>query len=99
MYTTDDNPSGEKRLPDKNRRTVLLVQDARNGDAVAFHQLVDLYQPSIFRMVYYRIRSKMDAEDITQDVFLKAYENLGKLKSADVFRSWLYRIAANRGRE
>ncbi len=96
MAAMDDNPSGEKRLTDKTRRTDLLVQNARKGDPVAFHQLVDLYQPSIFRMVYYRVRSKMDEEDITQDVFLRAYENLGRLKSAVVFRSWLYRIATNR---
>jgi RNA polymerase sigma-70 factor (ECF subfamily) len=38
----------------------------------------------------------MDAEDLTQDVMLKAYRNIGRLKSSEVFRSWLYRIAVNR---
>ncbi len=76
-----------------------LVEQARAGDSVAFHRLVDQYQPEIFRMIYYRTRSKMDAEDITQDVFLQAYKNLKRLKSAAVFRSWLYRIAVNRVRD
>ena len=50
-------------------------------------------------MIYYRSRSKMDAEDLTQDVMLKAYKNIGRLKSPEVFRSWLYRIAVNRVRD
>ena len=47
-------------------------------------------------MLYYRTRSQMDAEDLTQDVFLRAYKHLARLQSAAVFRSWLYRIAVNR---
>lgn len=50
-------------------------------------------------MLFYRTRSKMDAEDLTQDVFLKAYKNLAGLKSPAAFRSWLYRIAVNRLRD
>ena len=50
-------------------------------------------------MIYYRTRSQMDAEDLTQDVMLKAFKHLGRLKSAEVFRSWLYRIAVNRVRD
>jgi RNA polymerase sigma-70 factor (ECF subfamily) len=79
--------------------TVALVEKARAGDQTAFHRLVDHYQPEIYRMIYYRSRSKMDAEDLTQDVMLKAYKNIGRLKSPEVFRSWLYRIAVNRVRD
>jgi RNA polymerase sigma-70 factor (ECF subfamily) len=57
---------------------------------------VDQFQPGIYRMIFYRTRSAMDAEDLTQDVMLKAYKNIGRLKSSEVFRSWLYRIAINR---
>jgi RNA polymerase sigma-70 factor (ECF subfamily) len=76
--------------------TVDLVEKAQNGDRTAFHRLVDQFQPRIYRMIFYRTRSRMDAEDLTQDVMLKAYKNIGRLKSSDVFRSWLYRIAINR---
>lgn len=79
--------------------TVELVEKARAGDQTAFHRLVDHYQPEIYRMIYYRSRSQMDAEDLTQDVMLKAYKNIGRLKSPEVFRSWLYRIAVNRVRD
>ena len=50
-------------------------------------------------MLYYRTRSQMDAEDLTQDVFLKAYKHLVRLQSPVVFRSWLYRIAVNRAND
>jgi RNA polymerase sigma-70 factor, ECF subfamily len=72
------------------------VEKAQNGDQTAFHRLVDQFQPEIYRMLFYRTRSEMDAEDLTQDVMLKAYKNIGRLKSPEMFRSWLYRIAVNR---
>jgi len=50
-------------------------------------------------MIYYRTGSKMDAEDLTQDVFLRAYKHLRRLQTPKVFRSWLYRIAVNRVRD
>lgn len=76
-----------------------LVVQARNGDRQAFHRLVDHYQPQILRMIHYRTRSRMDAEDLTQDVFLRAYKHIGRLEAPALFRSWLYRIALNRVRD
>jgi RNA polymerase sigma-70 factor (ECF subfamily) len=75
---------------------VQLVEEAQAGDQLAFHRLVDHFQPEIYRMLYYRTRSQLDAEDLTQDVFLRAYKHLARLQSPVVFRSWLYRIAVNR---
>ena len=73
-----------------------MVERARAGDRLAFNHLADRFQPEIFRMIFYRTRSQMDAEDLCQDVFLKAFRNIRGLKSPAVFRSWLYRIAVNR---
>jgi RNA polymerase sigma-70 factor (ECF subfamily) len=76
-----------------------LVEKARSGDRVAFNRLVDRFQPEILRMIYYRVRPQAEAEDLTQDVFLKAYRNIKGLREANRFRSWLYRIAVNRVRD
>lgn len=76
-----------------------LVERARDGDRTAFEQLVSLFQDSIFRMVYYRTRSRMDAEDLTQEVFIKAFENLSNLRDLERFRTWLFRMAINRVRD
>lgn len=75
------------------------VIKARSGDRLAFHQLVDRFHPAVYRMIYYRTRSRMDAEDLTQDVFLQAYKHMGKLQSPEKFRGWLFRIALNRVRD
>ena len=89
----------DERSKNSTFPAIELVEKAQAGDQTAFHRLVDHFQPEIYRMIYYRSRSKMDAEDLTQDVMLKAYKNIGRLKSPEVFRSWLYRIAVNRVRD
>ena len=73
-----------------------LVKKAKAGSRSAFTELVDLFQDDIFKMVFYRIRTQMDAEDITQEVFMQAYKNLSGLKKVDRFKSWLFSIAVNR---
>ena len=76
-----------------------LVEQARAGNRAAFEQLVGLFQGDIFRMAYYRTHSSMDAEDLTQEVFMQAFKNLSRLKTAERFRSWLFKIALNRVRD
>ncbi len=76
-----------------------LVEKARSGDRVAFNRLVDRFQPEILRMVYYRVRPHAEAEDLTQDIFMKAYRNIKNLREPNRFKSWLYRIAVNRVRD
>jgi RNA polymerase sigma-70 factor (ECF subfamily) len=76
-----------------------LVEEARAGSRRAFEQLMGLFQEDIFRMTYYRTRSSMDAEDLTQEVFTQAYKNISRLKAVDRFRSWLFQIAMNRIRD
>jgi RNA polymerase sigma-70 factor (ECF subfamily) len=73
-----------------------LVKQARDGKCLAFDQLIDRYQGDIHRMIYYRIRARMDAEDLTQDVFIRAYRSISRLREPERFRGWLYRIAVNR---
>jgi RNA polymerase sigma-70 factor, ECF subfamily len=73
----------------------ILVRQAADGDRRAFEELMEMYQGSIFSMVYARTQSRTDSEDLVQEVFLKAYRNLGTLNNAEVFKSWLYRIAVN----
>ena len=73
-----------------------LVMQARDGNRPAFDQLIDRYQGDIHRMIYYRIRARMDAEDLTQDVFIRAYRSISRLREPNRFRSWLYTIAVNR---
>jgi RNA polymerase sigma-70 factor (ECF subfamily) len=63
---------------------------------LAFERLIDRFQGDIYRMIYYRVRARMDAEDLTQDVFIRAYRNIFRLREPDRFRGWLFTIAVNR---
>jgi RNA polymerase sigma-70 factor (ECF subfamily) len=87
------------RAPGTGSQVTSLVKEAKAGSRTAFEQLVDLFQEDIFRMVFYRTRSTMDAEDLAQDIFMQAFKNLSGLKAVDRFRSWLYSIALNRVRD
>jgi len=84
---------------DTSTQLVLLVNQAKDGSRSAFAQLADQFQADVFRMVYYRIRSRVDAEDIAQDVFLKAYQKISSVKDASRFRGWLFSITLNRIRD
>ena len=86
-------------MPDTSANLVSLVKQAGQGNRSALAQLADRFHEDIFRMVYYRVRSRVDAEDITQDVFLKAFQKISSIKDASKFRGWLFTIALNRIRD
>jgi len=73
-----------------------LAGKARNGNRMSFQELVSMFQEDIYRLAYYRTYSQMDAEDITQEVFVQAYRKLKSLNDTQRFRAWLYSIAVNR---
>ncbi len=74
-----------------------LVQRAVNGDQAAFTQLYDMHFDRIYRYIYVKVHSQAAAEDLTQDVFIKAYEAINSYKWRDLpFTAWLFKIAHNR---
>jgi len=83
----------------KTQQEKTWVKLAKDGSREAFEQLAGHYYGDIFRMIYYRTQRRMDAEDLTQEVFLKAYKGLGGLTDEDHFKGWLFRIAVNRVRD
>src|SRR5262249_40714408 len=72
------------------------IEQARAGDRAAFTALVDVYWGRIFRWLRGMTRCSHLAEDLTQDVFLKAWTALASFEPGTSFRAWLFRIAANR---
>ena len=72
-----------------------LVQAAKQGDVGAFEQLVKRYDRNIFRIAQHITQNREDAEDVVQDAFLKAYENLDQFQGNSKFYTWLVRIAVN----
>ena len=76
-----------------------LVDLAARGDREAFERLVARFWGDIFRLAYYRTSSRDDAEELAQDIFMKAFNNIGGLKEPEKFKSWLYSIGLNRIRD
>lgn len=72
-----------------------LIERARAGNRQAFAALVDAYWPRIFRWLHGMSGNTHSAEDLTQEVFLKAWSSLSTFQGADGFRAWLFRIASN----
>lgn len=72
-----------------------LVFQARSGNKKAFEKLVELSQNRVFAVAYGITGIRQDAEDIAQDVFVKAYKGIGGLKNETTFYHWLIRIAVN----
>jgi RNA polymerase sigma-70 factor (ECF subfamily) len=71
------------------------LRRAREGDAEAFAALAEWYWPRVYRWLYGLTRRCHIAEDLTQDVFLKAWAALPALRDERTFRPWLFRIARN----
>jgi len=72
-----------------------LVLAAKAGDVSAFEDLVRRYDRNVFRIAQHITQNREDAEDVVQDAFLKAYENLGQFQGQSKFYTWLVRIAVN----
>jgi RNA polymerase sigma-70 factor (ECF subfamily) len=72
-----------------------LVRKAKSGDARAFGRLYDATLDRIYRYVFFRVTDTELAEDLTSQVFLKAWENLRRYKPGGPFVAWLYTIARN----
>lgn len=72
-----------------------LVAKSRQGDVDAYNLLVSRWERRVFNYILRLVGDREDAQDLSQDVFLKAYQNLGKLDDPSRFAPWLFRIAHN----
>lgn len=72
-----------------------LVERAQRGDKRAFELLVGKYQRRLGRLIYRFVRNAAEAEDLTQEAFIKAYRALPAFRGDSAFYTWLYRIGIN----
>ncbi len=72
-----------------------LVKQARDGDYGAFEKLFDRHRVLVYRFAYQMTSRRDDAEDIVQEAFVRAYQNLHRYRDEAKFTTWLLRIATN----
>lgn len=73
-----------------------LVARAKGGDSAAFDELVRTYRPRVYALALHLTGQASDADDITQDAFLKAYHKLPEFEGRSEFFTWIYRITLHR---
>jgi len=81
---------------DGGDKTDRLVKRAQAGDRGAFSDLVRRYRARIYALTLHLTGSRAEADDITQDVFTRAFQQIGTFAGRSEFFTWLYRIAVNR---
>ena len=73
----------------------LLIDRAQQGDREAFRQLVERSNVEVYRLAYDMTRNHHDAEDLSQEVFIRAYRSLDRFRREAKWSTWLYRITFN----
>jgi RNA polymerase sigma-70 factor (ECF subfamily) len=73
----------------------LLVRRIQSGDAAAFRELVERYKQNVYYLALDLSGNHHDAEDLSQEVFIKAFRGFGRFKSGAKISSWLHRITVN----
>ncbi len=77
---------------DPDVRLMLRVQ---KGDSAAFHELVERYRDKVYQQIYLRVMHREEAEDLTQEVFLRVFRHRKRYKPTAKFVTWLFHIVRN----
>ncbi|MBV4357993.1 RNA polymerase sigma factor [Pinibacter aurantiacus] len=75
---------------------ILLIQGLQQKEEKSFEELVNNYKNKLYNTVLGLVQNEMDAEDITQEVFIQAYESIQSFKGDSKLSTWLYRIAISK---
>lgn len=75
-----------------------LVERARAGDAAAFARLYEQVYQDLYRFALYTLKNPSDAQDMVSDTVADAFASIGKLRSCEAFRGWIFKILANKCR-
>jgi RNA polymerase sigma-70 factor, ECF subfamily len=89
--TTDPDWEKDKKRAEEKE----LVEAAKKGNLVAFEKILYAYEKPIFSYVYRLVRQKEEAEDLTQETFVKLYQHIDAVDVEKNFRAWVYKIATN----
>jgi RNA polymerase sigma factor (sigma-70 family) len=86
----------EKQFSDKTLADFKLIDIANEtNNQKAYHELMKRYKKSVYHVILKMVRNADDTEDLTMEVFAKAFKNLHKFKKDFAFSTWLFRIASN----
>lgn len=82
-----------------DEEVAVLVKKSRRGNTDAFGELVEIYQKFVYGTVLSDLKNREDAEDVSQEVFIKAWKGISEFRQDSTFATWLYKIAKNAVRD
>ena len=91
----NDEPVGYAQVICLTQPDTTLVERCRANDETAFNEVVSRYKDKIYNYLYRMMGDAADAEDLTQEVFVRLYTSLGSFRSQSSLSTWLFRIAGN----
>ena len=97
MSVKQKTAANSVNIIDLNERE--LIKKSRNGDLAAFEQLISAYDKRVYNVGLRMLGNSEDAADMTQEVMIKIYRNLGSFRGDSSFSTWVYRIAVNTCRD
>jgi len=100
-FSEQANQSDAERMTAKAHELALdrlVVDRVKSGDEAAFGEIVSRYRERIYAMVLQLLRNREDAEEVTQDAFIRAHRGLAQFRGDSSFSTWLYQIATNLAR-
>src|SRR4030095_11115868 len=77
---------------------VEFIERLKRGEAAAFEELVAARSGEIYGLLFRLTENSEEARDLTQETFLRAFQNIGRFRGEADLRTWIYRIASNKGR-
>ncbi len=92
---TAASDSPRENASESSREDDVLVKRAMGGDEQAYSELVDKYQRALYFHILKMIKDKEQVNDLVQEAFVKAFDNLNTYSTNYAFSTWLYRIATN----
>ena len=72
-----------------------LIERAKAGEEEAYLKIVEDYKDQVFRLALGIIKNRQEAEDITQEVFIRVFKSIGNFKYRSLLKTWIFRIAVN----
>jgi RNA polymerase sigma-70 factor (ECF subfamily) len=87
--------SPDERSAPPREAEAKAIEACRRGEREAFDRLVERYQRDVYRLCYRYVNDHEDANDLAQEVFLKAWRAISRFRGESSFTTWLYRIAVN----
>lgn len=94
-HNTSTSDAPRENASESSLEDDVLVQEAREGDEQSYKRLVNKYERALYYHILKMVKDKEQVEDLVQEAFVKAFDNLESYNTNYAFSTWLYRIATN----